>query len=195
VAHAALETRVKAILIAIALTALAASAGASPAPTWVVDKASSSVRFMSSYGGQGFSGAFKTWNADIRFDPTNLASSSVSVAIDIASVATGDADRDQALPTDAFFAAGKFPRATYAAHTFKSLGGGRYQAVGTLTIRGVAKPLILPFTLALSGTRAHMTASLTINRLAFGVGQDEWSKSDVVPAAVGLELTVNAQRR
>jgi hypothetical protein len=40
-----------------------------------------------------------------------------------------------------------------------------------------------------------MTAQLAINRLAFGVGQDEWRKTDVVPAAVGLAIAVNAQRR
>jgi hypothetical protein len=39
-----------------------------------------------------------------------------------------------------------------------------------------------------------MTAQLAINRLAFGVGQDEWRKTDVVPAAVGLRIAVNAQK-
>jgi polyisoprenoid-binding protein YceI len=171
---------IKTLFLAAVLIASAATARAAP-PTWVVDKAASSIRFSSSYGGQGFSGAFRTWNADIRFDAANLAASSVTVTVDVASAATGDADRDQALPADAFFAA--------------ALGGSRYQALGALTLRGVARPLALPFTLAINGAKAHMTAQLAIDRLAFGVGQDAWRKTDVVPASVGLDIQVNAQRR
>ena len=186
---------IRTLLQAALVAAIATIAQAAPAPAWVVDKAASSIRFSSSYGGQAFSGAFRTWNADIRFDAANLAASSVTVTVDTGSATTGDADRDQALPSDAFFAAGKFPRATYAAHAFKALGGGRYEALGTLTLRGVSKPLALPFALAVSGPKAHMTATLDLNRLAFGIGQDEWRKTDVVPANVGLTIQVNAQRR
>jgi polyisoprenoid-binding protein YceI len=196
VAHAAGKARViKVFALAAVLIASALAASAEPPATWLVDKPSSSIRFTSRYGGQSFRGLFRSWNADIRFDPANLAASSVTVTIDPASAATGDADRDQALPTDAFLAAAKFPHAVYASHTFKSLGGGRYQTLGTLTLRGVAQPLALPFTLAITGAKAHMTAQLAINRLAFGVGQDEWRKTDVVPASVGLDIQVNAQRR
>ncbi|HEY1559266.1 MAG TPA: YceI family protein [Caulobacteraceae bacterium] len=180
--------------LAAILLVSAASAQAAPPATWIVDKPTSSIRFTSSFNGTAFGGIFRSWTADIRFDPANLAASSVTVTIDTGSAATGDADRDQALPTDAFFAAAKFPRATYAAHAFKALGGGRYQAIGTLTLRGVSKPLTLPFTLAVNGPRARMAASLSINRLAFGLGQDEWRKTDVVPAAVGLRIAVNAQK-
>ncbi len=184
----------RAIVLAAVLIACAATAHAAPPPAWIVDKAASSIRFSSSFSGTAFDGNFKSWNADIHFDPANLAASSVTVTIDTGSIATGNADRDQALPTDAFFDAAKFPRAVYAAHAFRGLGGGRYQAIGTLTIRGVSKPLVLPFSLAITGPRAHLTANLAINRLAFGVGQDEWRKTDVVPATVGLQIAVNAQK-
>lgn len=184
----------RASVLAAVLSASAATAQAAPPATWIVDKPASSIRFTSSFNGTAFGGGFSRWNADIRFDPANLAASSVSVTIDVASAATGDSDRDQALPTDAFFAVSKFPRATYAAHAFKAMGGGRYQAFGALTLRGVTKPLVVPFSLAITGTQAKMTATLTINRLAFGVGQDRWRKTDVLPAAVGLQIAVNAQK-
>jgi len=177
------------------LALLAPAAMAAPPPAWTVDKAASSIRFSSSFNGAAFTGSFTRWTADIRFDPANLAASSVTATIDTGSAASGDADRDQALPTDAFFAAAKFPRATYAAHAFKSLGGGRYEAIGELTLRGVTKPLNLPFTLAITGGQARMTASMALNRLAFGVGQDEWRKTDAIPAAVNLTLAVTARRR
>jgi polyisoprenoid-binding protein YceI len=185
----------RALVLAAGLAALAGPVLAAPPPAWAVDKAHSAVRFSSSFNGAAFSGSFSRWNADIRFDPANLAASQVTAVIDVASAATGDADRDQALPTDDFLAAAKFPRATFTAHAFKALGGGRYLAIGQLTLRGVSKPLSLPFTLKIAGTKATMTASLPLDRLAFGVGQNEWRKTDAIPAAVTVAVAINADRR
>jgi polyisoprenoid-binding protein YceI len=182
------------LVACLALLAPAALA-APPPPAWTVDKTASSIRFTSSFNGAAFTGSFSRWSADIRFDPANLAASSVTATIDTASAASGDADRDQALPTDAFLAAAKFPRATYAAHAFKALGGGRYEAIGELTLRGVTKPLTLPFTLTIAGGQARMNATMALNRLAFGVGQDEWRKTDAIPAAVNIVIAVTARRR
>ena len=57
-----------------------------------------------------------------------------------------------------------------------------------LTIRGVAKPLTLPFTLAITGAAAKMNAAVALNRLAFGVGQGEWKATDTVPAGVTVNV-------
>jgi polyisoprenoid-binding protein YceI len=170
-------------------------ARAAPAPAWAVDKAASSIRFASSFSGAPFSGAFSRWDADIHFDPANLAGSSATATIDVASGATGDADRDQALPTPAFFSAARFPRAIFTVHGFKSLGGNRYQAVGQLTLRGVTRPLVLPFTLAIANGRAHMNAEVALDRLAFGVGQNEWRATTSLPAQVKVGISLTAQRR
>lgn len=183
-------------MFAILIFALAAGAvRAAPAPVWAVDKTASSIRFVSSYEGEAFSGGFSRWDADIRFDPAHLSGSSVSASIDVASAATGNADRDQALPTDTFFDTGKFPRATFTAHAFKALGDGRYEAIGTLTLRGVAKPLTLPFTLAIKGDEARMAATVSLDRLAFGIGQNEWRSTASVPAAVKVVISLTARRR
>ncbi len=182
-------------LFGLALAAVAAGAAvARPAPAWRIDKAASSIRFASSLSGERFAGVFRRWDADIRFDPADLGHSSVTARIDVASAATGNADRDGALPTDAFFAAARFPRAVYSAHAFKALGGGRYVALGDLSLRGVAKPLALPFTLAITGDTAKMSASVSLNRLAFGVGQSEWKSTEALPAAVSVTITLAAKR-
>lgn len=174
--------------------ALIATPALAAAPSWTVDKAASSVRFASKFNGDAFTGSFRRWDAVIRFDPRALVGSSVTATVDTASATTGDKDRDQSLPSDDFFAAAKFPKATFTASTFKDLGGGRYQAVGTLTLRGVAKPLTLPFTLAITGPTARMKASLAINRLAFGVGQNEWKSVQAIPAAVSVTIDLTAHR-
>ena len=108
--------------------------------------------------------------------------------------ATGDADRDQALPTDDWFAAGKHPRATFVTRAFKDLGGGRYQAMGDLTIRGVSRPVVLPFTLVIAGDTARMNGQLALNRAAFGVGQGKWATGDMVDTQVAVTIALTAHR-
>ncbi|RYF90956.1 MAG: YceI family protein [Caulobacteraceae bacterium] len=183
------------LLAALAVLLLAAlPAAAAPAPAWTVDKAASKIAFASTFGGQGFNGGFGRWEAAIRFDPNNLAGSSAVVSIDTASAFSGDKDRDAALKEPNWFSVKAFPKATYRTIGFKALGGGRYQATGTLTLRGQSKPLTLPFTLVITGNQAKMTARVTVNRLAFGVGQNEWKKTNVIPDPVTVSIALTAQR-
>lgn len=171
-----------------------APAYAAPAQNWAVDKGASKIGFASSFDGTAFSGGFQRWDAAIRFDPNNLAGSSVLVNIDVASAATGDSGRDSALPGADWFNAKASPKATFQSSSFKALGGGRYQAIGTLTIRGVSKPLTLPFSLAITGDTAKMNATVGVNRLAFGVGQGKWKTTGVVPNSVNVTIAVTAKK-
>lgn len=189
-----LSTLLVTATLAIPTLAIPELASAAPAPAWTVDKAASKLGFSSSFGGAGFTGVFRRWDAVIHFDPKNLPGSSVTATVETASAVTGDKDRDQGLPGDQFLAAAKFPRATFTASSFKDLGGGHYQAIGQLTLRGVAKPLTLPFTLAITGNQAKMTANVAVNRLAYGVGQGEWKATEAIPAAVNVTVDLTARR-
>jgi polyisoprenoid-binding protein YceI len=173
---------------------IAAPAVAAPVPSWTIDKTKSQVAFVASMSGQAINGSFRRFDARIAFDPANLAGSSVSAVIDTASAGTGDASRDQSLPTPDWFNIKAFPRATFASKSFKSLGGNRYQAAGTLTIRGVARPVVLPFQLVISGNTAQMRGTLTIDRRWFGVGQGQFAGPDTVAAAVKVNLTISARK-
>ena len=171
-----------------------AAIAAAPAPAWSVEQGASRLGFQSSQGGTAFTGQFTRWQAAIRFDPKNLAGSSVMVKVDLASARTGSAERDEALPGDDWFATAKFGQATFAAKTFRDLGGGRYQAVGTLSMRGVTLPLTLGFTLQIQGAQARMTGSTVIDRHAFGVGQGQFASADTVPFAVRVLVSLAARR-
>jgi len=180
-------------LAALLIMGLPATALAAPVSGWSVD-GGSRLGFTGKMSGEAFTGAFRRWNAQIAFDPKNLAASKVSVTIDVASAATGDADRDQALPTDDWFAANRFPRATFVTRAFKDLGGGHYQAIGDLTIRGVSHPVALPFTLVIAGDTARMNGQLALNRVAFGVGQGKWAAGDTVDTQVAVTIALTAHR-
>ena len=101
--------------LALAFAVTAAPAFAAPAPAWTIDKAASKVAFASSFDGSAFSGSFRRWDAAIRFDPANLAGSSVTATFDMASAVTGEATRDQSLLEPDWFSTKAFPKATFTA--------------------------------------------------------------------------------
>jgi len=189
-----MRTLISAAIIAAGLLALGPPTLAAPAPNWAVDAANSKLGFRGAMNGDAFNGVFHRWSAQIAFDPKNLAGSKAVVSVDVASAVTGDADRDQAMPTADWFSAQTQPKATFVATAFKDLGGGKYQASGDLTIRGVKKPVVLPFTLAISGDTARMNGSLVLNRTAFGIGQGQWKTGDVVATEVTVTVALTARR-
>ena len=179
-------------LVLAVIAALAPALALAAPPTWTVDKAASKLGFSTSVSGAALNGAFRSWDAVIHFDPNDLAHSDVAVTVDIASAATGNGDADASLPDQDWLWTSHFPRATFVAKSFRATGPGRYEAAGVLTVRGVAKPLTLPFTLAITGRAAKMNAQVALNRLAFGVGQGEWKATDTVPATVSVNVALAA---
>lgn len=169
--------------------------GAASAQAWTVDKARSTLGFSGKASGTAFSGRFKTWDAQIIFDPNNLASARVVATVALASADTANADRDELLPTSAFFDVRKFPQATFVASRFVSKGGNQYEASGDLTIKGVTRTVTLPFTLAITGNTAQMTGAVSLNRSAFGVGTGQWASEKTIDTAVRVTINLTATLR
>jgi polyisoprenoid-binding protein YceI/cytochrome b561 len=166
---------------------------AEKAARWRVQPGSS-VRFATAWSGTAIEGRFNRWTADIVFAPDDLAHSKVAVAIDMASVDTGDAQRDQSLPASDWFDTADHPKATFTATRFTQTGEGRFTAHGTLALRGVSKPLSLPFRLTIDGDRATVSGVTSLDRTAFGVGQGEWQSTDQIPAKVTVRVNLKARR-
>ncbi len=79
------------------------------AANWVVDAAHSRLGFSGVQVGAPFKGEFRKYDAKISFDPEHPESAHLVVNIDMASVRTGDAQRDEALPQADWFDVAKFP--------------------------------------------------------------------------------------
>lgn len=176
-------------------TAAAPVAAAQPSGPvrWTVQPGST-LGFESAWSGQPLTGRFDKWRADILFSPDALAKSKVTVVIDVASVKTGDAQRDAALPGDDWFAAGAHPQAVFSANRFENTGADRYVAHGTLTLRGVSKPQDLAFRLTIQGDQATVSGTASLDRTAFGVGQGDFAGADQIPGKVAVKVALKARR-
>ena len=155
----------------------------------------SSLTFSATWSGNAIEGRFNRWTADILFSPEALDRSKLTVGVDMASAVTGDAQRDESLPSGDFFDTAEHPKATFTASKFRKTGEGKYVADGTLDLRGVKKPLSLPFTLKIDGDTATARGVTTLDRTVFGVGQGEWASTDQIAAGVKVSFSLTAKRK
>ena len=161
---------------------------------WVVAKGGT-LGFSARWNGEPVDGRFARWTATILFSPEALDASKIDVGIDLASVDTGDGQRDGTLTGSDFFDTGKFAKATYRASEFKALGGNRYRADGALTLRGVTKSVPLYFTLDIKGDKARARGSATIDRTSFGVGQGDYASTAEIAGPVAVSFDFQATAR
>ncbi len=148
----------------------------------------STIGFSGTFQGEAFTGQFKKFDATISYDPANLATSKLDVSVDISSIATGDSDRDNALPGGEFFSTAKFPKAHFISTAFRN-DGNKVIADGTLTIKGVSKPVSLDVGFTPSGDGATLAVSTTLDRSDFNVGTGEYADT----STIGADVKVNAK--
>ncbi len=180
--------------VAVASMLILMVAPAWAAPRWQVDPDASRLGFSATQMGGAFEGTFRRFDADIRFDPDDLASSRVVVTVHMDSVDTRMADRDAQIRGPGFFDVARYPTARFATTGFEAAGDGRYVARAELTIRDVTRPVELPFTLAIDGATAMVTGSLSLGRLDHGVGQGEWRDTKTVGDGVTVTVDLRATR-
>jgi len=163
------------------LALLLAATGAHAAD--YVAQPGSTLGFSASFEGEQFEGQFGKFTPRIRFDPEQLQDGRFDVAIELGSADTDNEDRDEVLLGPEFFAAAREPAARYLATTFQHLGGDRYIASGTLTLRGISRPVSLEFTWT-PGATPVLAGKARLSRLAFEVGTGDWSDTGMLPDEV-----------
>ncbi|MGU3361151.1 YceI family protein [Methylobacterium sp. M6A4_1b] len=180
-----------AVAVALAAAPLVLPACAEAAP-WTVDAARSRIGFSGIQVGAPFQGRFKRFSAQIDFDPAAPETGHAVVEIDLASAETGDAQRDTALPQAEWFDVRAMPQARFEATRFVAKGGDAYEAVGSLTIRGIRRDAVLPFRLTREGATARAVGHLDLVRSQFGVGQGPWASGQWVALEVGVDIDLTA---
>jgi len=180
-------------VLALVLSAAAVADTAAPVH-YSVDAARSLLRFSFVQAGAENTGRFRSMKGDITFAPDNLAGSRIDVTIDVASLDTGDEERDTTLKGADLFDVAKYPQARFIATKLVAKGTSRFDAQGKLTIRNVTRDLNVPITFQTKTeqgkTVGYMTGRVTIRRLDFGVGQGEWKSTEWVNDNVTVSFSL-----
>jgi polyisoprenoid-binding protein YceI len=153
------------------------------------------LSFRAVLAGQPIDGVFKSWDAEIAFDPENLGASHAVISVNTASAITGQPARDQMLPTAGWLATRRFPKAQLVTQTIGQTGPNHYVAKATLTIRGVSRAVSVPFTAIVGkGDTGRMQATLTIDRRLFGIGEADGRPVTSVGPTVVLMMHLTAKK-
>ncbi len=140
---------------------------------------------------------FKTFDAQATFDKTAPGSASARITIQTASFdfGPGAEDYNAEVRKPEWFATQQFPTAVFEATGVKPLDGNRYEANGSLTIKGVTRPVEAPFTIDESGGRTVFSGQVPIKRLEFGIGANEWKDTSIVADEVIVKFRIVANRQ
>lgn len=180
-----MTTSWRAGVLALALMTSGLTQATAVAKDWAVDQKASSLTFALSQGGAAIKGTFQSWSADIHLDPADLSDAKITVKVDLKSARTGDASRDTMLQGGDWFNTGAAAEATFAAEKVTKGADGTYQAAGTLSLKGVSKPLTLTFSLDVDGKAAKAEGKGMIARLDYDLGKA------VPPASLEANVTVS----
>lgn len=154
-----------------------------------IDTVHSKVGFTASTLLFDVDGEFEKFVVEIEGDPSKPESVSIRATIDVASIDTQNAKRDDHLRSPDFFHAEKHPQITFKSSRVRKKGD-QLIITGTLSMRGKDKVVAIPFKVAEGKNGAGVQTKtykgkLTIDRNDFGVG------SDSVAAKISLEDEVD----
>ena len=167
-------------LIALLLVLLSPPA---PAATqcYSVDEAHGRVGFEIDQAGSPFNGSFHRFGGELCL--TGEQVTRVDVHLDPGSVDTGLPALDTALLGEEFFAVADHPLARFTSDRIERAGEGLV-AHGTLTLKGISRPLDVAFMLARAGDGYTVSGSLVFQRLDFQVGTGEWANTEWLGGSV-----------
>lgn len=167
------------------------AAPAGPPPSWSIQPGRI-LRFTATNAGSALNGSFSSWSGNIAMDPEAPESAAITIRVDLASATLGDSTQDNMLRGADFFDASNFPQATWRSTSVRRISGNRYEADGTLSLKGASRPQRINFTLSGSGNRRSVEGSASIDRNAFAIGTG--SNAENLAGTVRLSFTFDAMR-
>lgn len=183
----------RAATLMLLLASLVPAPPASAADRYVLDRVHCQVLFFADH--LRFSkqmGRFTGVSGWFTHDPDDWSGARVEAEIDIGSLWLGDAAWERKMLSDDFFDATAFPTARFVGERVEPTGADTARLHGSLTLRGVTRPLVLEITRNRVGRNtfslkytAGFSARATLRRSEFGMSR--------LPAAIGDEVELRLE--
>jgi polyisoprenoid-binding protein YceI len=179
---------------------MSSPATASPGvSTWNIDSAHTvadfKVRHMMI---SNVKGSIRGIQGVVHLDETDPSRSTFHATADLATLNTGEPQRDAHLKSADFFHHEQFPQITFSSTGVKRTGDEEFEVTGDLTIRGVTRPVKFAVE-GLGAThkdpwgnlRVGLSATTKINRKDFGLS---WNAAlETGGVMVGEEVTISVE--
>lgn len=167
--------------------------------TWKIDPAHSGAEFKVRHMMiSNVKGSFSSLSGTLVENTIDSTQSTVEATIDIATVNTGDAQRDGHLKSGDFFDAEKYPTMLFRSTKVEKKGEGEYKVTGDLTLHGVTKPVVFdvegpstPGKDPWGNTRIGLSATTKINRKDFGLSYNAALETGGI--LIGEDVTISLE--
>ena len=168
------------------------------AGTWTIDPTHTEIGFTVRHLMSKVRGSFETFEGAV-VTAADVTASTVSVEVDLSSINTGTADRDNHLRSSDFFDVETHPKMTFVTSRVLDKGDNELVVVGDLTIKDVTKELELSVELLgegkdpWGGTRLGVEATAQISRKEFGIDFNIPLEGDKVMIGDKISIQINAE--
>lgn len=178
-----------------------ATANPAAVTTWKLDPAHSAAEFKVKHMMiSNVKGSFSGLSGDLTLHEPDHTLTKVDASIDVASVSTGDAQRDGHLKSADFFDVEKYPTMTFKSTKVVPEGGGDFTVTGDLTVHGVTKSVTFeveglsqPAKDPYGNLRVGLSAATKINRKDFGLTWNAALESGGILVGEDIAITLEVQ--
>lgn len=153
----------------------------------------SKVHFVIKNFGINTGGDLKGLTGTIDFDAARFNTATINVTVNVKTIDTDNKMRDDHLRSASYFDAEKYSSINIKSTKITMVKDAKsqwYNFSGTLTMHGVTKNILFPFTIQQIGKDMVFKGSFDINRSDFGVG----GNGGVLGSTVKISLSVLAKR-
>jgi polyisoprenoid-binding protein YceI len=160
-----------------------------------IDPVHSNVSFQVRHFVSKLPGSFAKFSGRIDYVPENPSQSTVEASVDVKSVNTNNAKRDDHLRGVDFFNVTKYPLAEFKSKSWVKTAENQFDVLGDLTINEITKSVLFKVSYLGAQTTANKTvagwsATATISRKDFGVSYGAGAIGDEVILNLELQTVI-----
>lgn len=125
---------------------------------------------------------------DVTLNPQSDFDNHIHVTIPVATLVASNSLLTWQLKSDMFFESARYPTIEFTSSRVVATGNGQYRVFGTLTVRDIARPVILEATV--KDPHSHtliLDATTTISRAAYGMDKFALVVDDRIAISVAIQ--------
>lgn len=144
-------------------------------------------------------GLFSQYEGQLDMAGDDFENAKIQFSADVASISTGNEQRDGHLKSADFFDIEQFPKLTFESTSMTKTGDDTYKLEGNLTMHGVTKPVTLKAEYGgqmvdfYGQTKAGFELAGTLKRKEFGLMWDGVTEAGGVVVSDDVRLVLNIQ--
>jgi polyisoprenoid-binding protein YceI len=170
------------------------------ATKWAIDPMHSEVQFKVKHLViSTVSGFFKSFEGSVDSPSDDFTDADITFSLDVDSLDTNQAQRDEHVKSPEFFDAAAFPKIDFKSTSFTKTGGEEYKLVGDLTIKGITKSVTLEAEYGgtaadfYGNTKAGFELTGKINRKDFGLTWSGVTEAGSIVLGDDIKIIINIQ--